>query len=255
MTENPSPSHNSPKPSTFRSISYAVPTWASWTCPLASASPITTAPERNCSSGSGGRLQGKRRFWQPKGVSLRAYGQWRLDQAQRTAFLIIPEGESNCWALWLHRLPGLGLPGSNAAATLEAEFVAGLATVYVHKDPDQGGETFINGVAARLAVLGFCGEAFELRMPPGLKDPADLHAANPDGFKAVLEKCIRAATPIPLGRRAANDGAAVLGPAEFAWEPPIPLSAAPAVQHFPVEVFPKGWSASPSRPPPRSAAP
>ena len=38
-------------------------------------------------------------YW-PKETPLAAYGQWKLDEANRAGFCIIPEGESDCWALW-----------------------------------------------------------------------------------------------------------------------------------------------------------
>jgi hypothetical protein len=144
-------------------------------------------------------------YW-PKGTPLAAYGSWRIDRANRAGFLILVEGESDCWALWHHDLPVLGLPGAGAARTLEREQVESVGTVYVHREPDAGGRQFVEGVCRRLADLGFTGEVFELRMPQGVKDPADLHARDPEGFKAALEEAIRASAPIELSRPADRDG-------------------------------------------------
>ena len=178
-------------------------------------------------------------YW-PTGTPLAAYGQWRIADATKAAFLIVVEGESDCWALWLHGLPALGLPGANTAKTLLREHVEAVATVYVHREPDAGGEAFVKGVQARLTALGFRGKAFELRMPAGVKDPADLHAADSDQFKAALESCIRAATPIPLGSRAADDGAAeaARGPTSDAWTAPIPFDAGHDLPAFPTHLLP-----------------
>ncbi len=140
----------------------------------------------------------KRRFRQPKGVSPAAYGQWRLEEARLEGHLYIVEGESNCWALWCNGLPALGVPGAELARVLQHEHVEGLGAVYVHKDPDRGGETFIKGVAARLAAVGFQGNAYELRMPEGVKDPSDLHAADPGRFKVRIQECIAASKLLPL---------------------------------------------------------
>src|SRR5262249_19588816 len=128
--------------------------------------------------------QGERGSYWPKGKPLAAYGQWRLDRATKAGFVILVEGESDCWALWHHGLPALGLPGASTVKTLVREHVEVVQTIYVHREPDNGGTLFIRAAAERLAALGFTGKVFELRMPNGHKDPADLHSAAPDQFKA-----------------------------------------------------------------------
>jgi hypothetical protein len=156
-------------------------------------------------------LKAKEGSYWPKGQPLAAYGLWRLDEAHRVGFLIVVEGESDCWSLWHHRLPALGLPGAGVARTLEREHVEAVAEVYVHREPDLGGGQFVEGVRRRLADLGFAGKAYELRMPEGVKDPADLHARDPEGFKAALEEAIRASTPIELPRAAGHNGRNTFG--------------------------------------------
>jgi hypothetical protein len=136
-------------------------------------------------------------YW-PKGHRLTAYGQNRLDAAAKAGFLIPVEGESDCWALWYHRLPALGIPGANAAVTLKREHIEAVETVYVHREPDDAGALFVAGVCKRLTALDFKGKVFELRMPDGIKDPADLHADAPEQFKARLEQAIRDSTPLDL---------------------------------------------------------
>jgi hypothetical protein len=44
---------------------------------------------------------------------------------------------------------------------------------YIVKEPDRGGETFVAGLAARLAALDWCGQAFVVTLP--VKDLNDLH--------------------------------------------------------------------------------
>jgi hypothetical protein len=147
------------------------------------------------------------RFHQPPGVPLVVYGQDRLDQANQAGFLILVEGESDCWALWHQDLPALGIPGSSAWKTLEAEHVAGVNKVYIHREPDQGGNTFVKGVVARLKQLRFEGKVFELRMPDGIKDPADLHALDPQQFRPRLETAIKGAHPLEVNTQAEGGGA------------------------------------------------
>src|SRR5207237_257756 len=68
-------------------------------------------------------LVAKRGSRWPGGVQISAYGQWRLDQAAKVGFLILVEGESDCWVLWYHGLPALGIPGADATKCLNASFV------------------------------------------------------------------------------------------------------------------------------------
>jgi hypothetical protein len=134
-------------------------------------------------------------FW-PKGQPLTAYGQWKLHEAEKAGFLTLVEGESDCWALWHHGVPALGIPGANAGKTLEREHIESVETIYIHREPDNGGENFVAGIRDRLAALGFKGKVFELRMADGIKDPADLQTADPERFKACMEEAIRTATPL-----------------------------------------------------------
>ena len=160
-------------------------------------------------------------FW-PKGRPLAAYGQERLDAAAKAGILFLVEGESDCWALWFHGLPALGIPGANAVKnTLDREHVEAVKTVYVHREADKGGETFAAGARDRLAALAFDGKVFELRTPDGIKDPADLHADDPERFKARLQEAIESSTPIALLRAVERDGKAE-GPPTF--PDPIPAS-------------------------------
>jgi hypothetical protein len=194
-------------------------------------------------------------YW-PKGTPLTAYGQWRLDRAKEVGFLILVEGESDCWALWQHKLPALGIPGAGATKVLQREHVESISTVYVHREPDQGGARFVEGVRERLAALGFAGKAFELRMPEAVKDPADLHAADPERLLARLQSAITASTPLPLrlppapdhyqradgGRTTARaqEGVTVEPPP---WEAPVPLDAVVNLPHFPLHHLPDGLGA------------
>jgi hypothetical protein len=152
-------------------------------------------------------------YW-PKGKPLATYGQWRLDAAAKAGFLFLVEGESDCWALWHHGLPALGLPGADTAKTLQREHVEAVGAVYLHREPDAGGARFVGGVRRRLAELGFTGKVHELRMPGGVKDPADLHARDPEGFKAALEEAVHDSTLLEPEQPAGPGGEAGPGQSE-----------------------------------------
>lgn len=143
-------------------------------------------------------LQGSRRFYQPKGVSLQPYGLWRLEKAYKEGFLIIVEGESDCWALWYHDFPCLGLPGSSSAKTLKGEYIDSIERIYVCREPDQGGEAFIKGVTIQLRKLRFAGKAYELRLLERVKDPSDLHVQNPEQFDAIIKAAMDSSARIGL---------------------------------------------------------
>src|SRR5262249_18588222 len=69
-------------------------------------------------------------YW-PRGQALAAYGLWRLDRANEVGFLVMVEGESDCWTLWHHGMPALGIPGASSAKVLEAEHVCCIQEIYI----------------------------------------------------------------------------------------------------------------------------
>lgn len=162
-------------------------------------------------------VPGRPRFEQPAGVRLAPYGRWRLRDAAEEGYLILVEGESDCWALWYHGLPALGVPGSGSASCLTKEDLATVRTLYVHREPDSGGPRFVAGVAARLRDLGWEGEAWEFDLGQ-VKDPSDLHVRAGD-FKAVIRQAISASEPLPPAPP--EPSPASRAAAEVA-EPPIP---------------------------------
>jgi putative DNA primase/helicase len=137
-------------------------------------------------------------FW-PRGVPLMAYGLDRLDAARAGGWVFFVEGESDCWTLWNHGLPALGIPGASAARVLAAEHVEGFGRVYMVQEPDNGGEAFMRGVAARLSALGWTGKLRAVSIP-GAKDPGELWCKVRDAgkFTALLREAVRKGRP-PVG--------------------------------------------------------
>jgi hypothetical protein len=170
-------------------------------------------------------------FW-PKGRPLAAYGSWRIEAARKKGHAYLVEGETDTWTLWHHGLPALGLPGSGAAKVLDSEHIVGLTTIFVVREPDNGGEAFVSGVAKRLAELGYSGTLYELRMPEGVKDPSQLHIRDAKGFKAALEAAIHASVALevsrPIGRngrpRPLSDTSRATGPANDGARPAITIT-------------------------------
>jgi putative DNA primase/helicase len=171
----------------------------------------------------------------PQGFRLAAYGLWRLDRAHKEGLLFLVEGESDCWALWQHGIPALGIPGASSAKVLTAEHLSCIRRIYVVREPDKGGETFLAGVADRLKSLGFEGRAFEVRMPEGIKDPADLHAAHPERFKTRLEEAIIASNELDLSKPQETTESA-----EWSTPQPIPNDL-PDVMAFDPSLLPEAF--------------
>ena len=142
-------------------------------------------------------------FW-PKSVPVCAYGRWRIHEAAKNGVLIVVEGESDCWTLWHHGVPALGLPGSGMAKTLTRDHLAGIQKLYIMVEPDGGGKTFRAGVIARLEELQYDGRAFLLTLPDGYKDPSDLHVAAPELFLNRLRGALQVALPVERKASAEN---------------------------------------------------
>lgn len=183
------------------------------------------------------RGSGTLRFRQPAGVSLAAYGLFKLDLARRAAFLTLVEGESDCWALWLHGQPALGLPGSGATAALMADSLEFIERVYVHVEPDQGGQQFLSGCLVRLEALHYAGRIFVVFTPDGLKDPADLHADNPEQFLCRWKEALLNAT---LFERAAPPGPPAVSDKEQVPAVPVFVRLSTVVRE-PVRWLMPGW--------------
>jgi putative DNA primase/helicase len=57
--------------------------------------------------------------WSKGKGQLVPYGLERLSDARKAGYLVLVEGESDCWTLWYQGFPALGLPGAEMAGVLE----------------------------------------------------------------------------------------------------------------------------------------
>ena len=117
------------------------------------------------------------------------YGLGRLGEAQTQGHLILVEGESDCWTLWHHGYPALGIPGANQAQLIQRDYLKGIKKVYYVREPDTGGDRFARGVADRLRRLKYEGQVLEISLSPA-KDANDLHKRNVRRFKSVFQKAL-----------------------------------------------------------------
>lgn len=123
--------------------------------------------------------------------------QW-LHEAKLAGDVVIVEGETDFATLHLHGFPSLALPGADMASKIHAIHLAEIRRVYVTREPGKGGDTLTADMALRLREIGYVGQAFQIRMPDGIKDPNDLHKRDPEAFKAAFQQALDAAEPLEI---------------------------------------------------------
>ena len=118
-----------------------------------------------------------------------AYGLWLLKLARDAKRLVLVEGESDCWTLWYHAIPALGIPGAAAVArTLEAQHLAGIDDLLIVEEANTGGAVFKREVCARVRAIDYKGRVSVFEMAPtGSKDISDLYRADRKGFVRGLK--------------------------------------------------------------------
>jgi putative DNA primase/helicase len=63
--------------------------------------------------------------WSPGKGAIVPYGLERLEEARKAGYLVLVEGESDCWTLWYQGFQALGLPGAEMVRTLEDSMLTG----------------------------------------------------------------------------------------------------------------------------------
>ena len=122
------------------------------------------------------RYGGKEFRWQKgsKG-NVCLYGEWRLPEFRKNGWAVLVEGESDTQSLWYMGIPAIGIAGASMFKAHQVETLKGLQ-LYIHKEPDRGGETFVQLLTQRLRDGGFDGEALLWSCGSmGVKDPSELY--------------------------------------------------------------------------------
>ncbi len=110
-----------------------------------------------------------------KGSSTILYGLWRLPEYMEKQAAILVEGESDTQTLWYLGFPALGVAGAQNFKTEQAPALSGM-TLYLHKEPDGGGDTFITKTCRGLREGGFSGTVKVWSCKNfGVKDPSELY--------------------------------------------------------------------------------
>jgi hypothetical protein len=123
------------------------------------------------------------------------YGLGRLEETRKAGYLVLVEGESDCWTLWYHGFPALGLPGAEMARILEESMLTGIDRLYIMQEPDAGGMAFVTQIERKLEAWQWPGKAFVLRLE-GAKDPNELHQHDRQGFRTAFQHVLDQAEPL-----------------------------------------------------------
>ena len=134
-------------------------------------------------------------LWSKGKGTIVPYGLSRLEEARKAGYLVLVEGESDCWTLWYQQFPALGLPGAEMARTLEESMLAGIDRLYIMQEPDAGGTAFVTQITRKLEAWQWSGKAFVLRLE-GAKDPNELHQQDRQGFRTAFQRALDQAEPL-----------------------------------------------------------
>lgn len=146
------------------------------------------------------RYGGKKFSWSyPSAGKLILYGDWRLPGIRAAGWTVLVEGESDTQTLWHLKFSALGVPGASSFNKSMAAKLQELK-LYVHKEPDKGGETFINKVCQILAETKFTGQVFTWSCDQfGVKDPSELYIRDGDMAAGKIQEAINKAEEIDIG--------------------------------------------------------
>lgn len=135
-------------------------------------------------------LTGGNRFRWYKGSHPMLYGLDKLEEIRKLGWVLLVEGESDCWAIWLHHLPALGIPGKSTWQSEWTEHLSGLK-VFIWQEPDA--EDLVLKVMADIHDLSV------IQAPEGIKDISDAHIQGKD-FPVYLEELKGKAVPAEMIR-------------------------------------------------------
>ena len=146
------------------------------------------------------RYGGKEFRWsQGSSGKLILYGEWRLPEIRQNGYAILVEGESDTQTLWYLKFAALGVPGASNFKPKMVPKLDGLK-LYLHVEPDKGGETFLEKVCRILHEEGYAGEVYTWSCKQfGVKDPSDLYLEyGAEEATAKIQEALRGAKKLNL---------------------------------------------------------
>lgn len=122
------------------------------------------------------------------------YGEWRLPGIRKAGYAVLVEGESDTQTLWYLGIPSIGIAGASMFKDYQTMGLQDLK-LYIHREPDGGGDTFYRKLTHALAETGFSGEVYVWSCQSlGKKDPSDVYLAHgkEEAAKLIREALKRA---------------------------------------------------------------
>ena len=122
------------------------------------------------------------------------YGEWKLPGIRKAGYAVLVEGESDTQTLWYLGIPAIGIAGASMFKDHQTMGLQDLK-LYIHKEPDGGGDTFYRKLTHALAETGFSGEVYVWSCQSlGKKDPSDVYLAHgkEEAAKLIREALKRA---------------------------------------------------------------
>jgi len=116
-------------------------------------------------------INGAQRFSCRKGDKVTLYGLWLLAEFLKQRWVLLVEGETDCWTCWKHNIPALGIPGKSTWRSEWAELIKDLK-VYLWQEPDA--PELPGKVAKDLPGL------MVIQAPHGMKDLNEAHCQGQD---------------------------------------------------------------------------
>ena len=127
------------------------------------------------------------------------YGLWRMPSIQKVGYAVFVEGESDTQTLWYLGFSALGIAGANL---FRSEFTDKLQDlkIYIHVEPDRGGQTFFKEMCKKLKAGGFIGKVYRWSCEQfGVKDPSELYIAHgKDDAKRMINTALENAEEVDL---------------------------------------------------------
>ena len=133
------------------------------------------------------------------GKDICLYGAWKMESIRSAGYAVLVEGESDSQSMWHMGISTLGIPGASMMRTEWADTLQDLK-IYIHVEPDKGGETFLAKVTKALKEGNFIGEVYKWSCKNlGCKDPSDvlIKYGKEDAGKKI-KKAIFNATQIDI---------------------------------------------------------
>ena len=137
------------------------------------------------------------------------YGEWRLPEIRKAGYAVLVEGESDTQTLWYLGFPAIGIAGASMFKPYQTMGLHDLK-LYIHKEPDTGGDTFYHKVTHALADTGFTGEVYVWSCQSlGKKDPSDVFLANgKEEASKLIREAIKRAKAVDLEAEMQDEPAA-----------------------------------------------